>query len=75
MVRDLRKFSRQTGVRLVIGFVLIVFVVGDGLIYLIYGPGSALVGLMCLAGAFVPVALIVVFLAIADWVVKRANHE
>jgi hypothetical protein len=75
MIRDLRKYSKQTNIRLVVGFLLLVFIVGDGLIYFFYGAGSALTGLLCLAGAMVPVLLIVAFLALADWIVKRANRE
>jgi hypothetical protein len=75
MIRDLRKFSKQTSARLVVGFMLLLFIVGDGLIYVIYGPGSALTGLLCLVGMLVPVALIVAFLEIMDWIVKRANRD
>ncbi len=75
MIRDLRKFSKQTSARLVVGFMLVLFIVGDGLIYVIYGPGSALTGLLCLVGMLVPVALIVAVLEIMDWIVKRANRD
>jgi hypothetical protein len=75
MIRDLRKFSKQTSARLVVGFMLLLFIVGDGLIYVIYGPGSALTGLLCLAGMMVPVVLIVAFLELIDWIVKRANRD
>jgi hypothetical protein len=36
MSRDLRKYIRQTNVRLVVGALVLLFVVGDGLIYLFY---------------------------------------
>ncbi|HEX9014230.1 MAG TPA: hypothetical protein VF813_11960 [Anaerolineaceae bacterium] len=74
-IRDLRKYSRQTGFRVVAGFLLLVFIVGDGLIYIFYGGQQALIGLLCLLGAMVPVLGVVIFLWIADWVVKRANRE
>ncbi len=73
--RDLRKYSRQTYVRLIIGAVLVLLIVGDGLIYVIYGPGAALTGLLCLLGALVPIALIFLFLNLMEWVVKRANRD
>lgn len=73
--RDLRKYARQTNTRIVVGAVLLLFIVGDGLIYLIYGPQSALMGLFCLGIGLAPVALIALSLAIMDWVVKRANRE
>ncbi len=73
--RDLRKYARQTNVRLIIGGLLVLFVVGDGLIYLFYGTGAALTGLLCLLGGLVPIVLIILFLLLLDWVVKRANRE
>ena len=73
--RDLRKYARQTNIRLIIGAVLVLFIVGDGLIYIIYGPGAALTGLLCLAGGLAPIALIFLFFLLLDWVVKRANRE
>ncbi len=75
MIRDLRKYASQTIFRLAVGGILLLFIVGDGLIYLIYGPGSAITGLICLAGGLFPVILIVAILAIMDWVVHRARGE
>jgi hypothetical protein len=71
MSRDLRRYARQTNFRLIVGFTLLLFIVGDGLIYLIYGQGAALMGLLCLAGVSVPLALIVISLWIIDWVAKQ----
>ena len=34
---DLKKYDSQTVTRLVVGGILILFIIGDGLIYLIYG--------------------------------------
>ena len=73
--RDLRKYSRQTYTRLIVGALLVLFIVGDGLIYVFYGSGAALTGLLCLAGGLVPILLIFLFLWLIDWVVKRANRE
>jgi len=55
MSRDLRKYARQTNVRLAVGAILVLFVVGDGLIYLFYGGGAALMGILCLLGGMIPV--------------------
>lgn len=71
MRRDLRQYARQTNLRLVLGFILLLFLVGDGLIYLFYGKGAALIGLLCLVGAMVPVALIVAALWAIDWIARR----
>ena len=73
MTRDLRKYVKDTNTRLVLGAVLMLFVVGIGLIYLIYGAGAALSGFLCLLGAFVPIGLILLSLLLLDWITKRAG--
>ena len=75
MTRDLRKYARQTNVRLAVGAVLLLFIVGTGLIYFIYGPGAAVTGLLCLLAGLSPIALIILFLAVLDWIQKRANRS
>jgi len=75
MTRDLRKYARQTNVRLVIGALLLLFLVGDGLIYFIYGKGAALLGLFCILAGMVPVLLTVLVLLLFDWMRKRIDHE
>jgi hypothetical protein len=69
--RDLREYAKSTQLRLVLGFVLLVFLVGDGLIFLFYGKGAGLAGLICLLGVLVPLGLVAVFLGLADLVVKK----
>ena len=75
MTRDLRKYARQTNVRLALGAALILFIVGDGLIYFIYGAGAAVTGFLCLLGGLSPLAVIVLSLAILDWIQQRANRS
>jgi len=75
MTRDLRKYARQTNIRLGVGATLVLLIVGVGLIYLIYGPGAAVTGLLCLLSGLSPVALIILSLAILDWIQKRANRS
>jgi hypothetical protein len=75
MTRDLRKYMKDTNVRLVVGALLLLFIVGDGLIWLIYGFGAAVMGLLCMLGAFVPIGLILLLLNLTDWIVKRANRD
>ncbi|HLF88516.1 MAG TPA: hypothetical protein VI451_06205 [Anaerolineales bacterium] len=75
MSRDLRRYARQTNFRLLIGALLILFVVGLGLIYLFYGPGGLITGLLCMLGGLAPIVLIVFALWVMDWLVKRANQE
>ena len=69
--RDLREYSKNTRVRLVVGFLALVFLVGDGLIFLFYGKEAGVFGLVCLIGALIPVLLVILFLFLADRVVKR----
>jgi membrane protein implicated in regulation of membrane protease activity len=75
MGRDLRQYAKQTNVRLVVGFILLLFIIGDGLILIFIGKGAALMGLVCLAGVAVPLLLIVFALWLIDWIVKRNNRE
>ena len=71
MSKDLRKYARSTQARLIAGFLLLVFIIGDGLIFLLYGKGAGLAGLICLLSALLPVALVVFFLWLADRIVDN----
>jgi hypothetical protein len=75
MTRDLRKYARQTNVRIGAGAAFLLLVVGVGLIWWIYGPGAAAMGLLCLLGAALPIGLIVFSLQILDWIQKRADRD
>lgn len=75
MSRDLRKYARQTNVRLAIGAILVLFIVGDGLIYLFYGGGAALMGILCLLGGMVPVVLVILVLLLFEWIQKHADRD
>jgi hypothetical protein len=75
MSRDLRKYARQTNIRLAIGAVLLLFIIGDGLIYIFYGGGAALTGILCLLGGMIPVVLVVLILILFEWIQKHADHD
>jgi hypothetical protein len=75
MGHDLRRYSRQTSIRLFIGFLLILFLVGDGLIYVFYGPGAAILGFTCILIGLAPLLLVWLAFVVIDLVVKRANQE
>jgi hypothetical protein len=75
MNRDLRQYARQTNFRLIVGFIVLLFFVGDGLIYLFYGRGAAIMGLICLLGGIAPIVLILVALWTIDWVAKKNNSD
>jgi len=73
MKKNLRDNSKQTKSRLVLWFFLILFTIGLGLIWVIYGPESALLGLICLLGTLIPVGLIFLFLFGLDKIVKNQD--
>jgi len=69
--RNLREYTRNTQIRLIFGFLLLVFLVGDGLIYVFYGKGAALVGLGCILGALLPVGIITLFFWITERILEK----
>ncbi len=73
MARDLRRYARDTQVRLFVGFLLILFLVGDGLIWLFFGRNAAILGLICLLAGLAPLLLIALALWAIDWLVQRAQ--
>ena len=74
-MRDLRKYSKQTGVHLVLGAFILLLVVGVGLIWLIYGDKAAGMGLTCLLAAFVPVILILAVFVGIEWILDHARPK
>jgi hypothetical protein len=75
MKRDLRSYARQTNIRLILGALVILLVVGEGLIYWIYGPAAAVTGLICIGAGLLPALIIVLIFSGIDWIIKRANRE
>ena len=75
MTRDLRKYAKNTTTRLVIGFVVLLLGIGDGLIYVFYGPEAAISGFLCILGGLIPILLIYGLLALLDIIAKRLNEE
>jgi hypothetical protein len=75
MSRDLRKYARQTHFRSLIGFLLILFLVGDGLIYYFYGREPAITGLICLVAGITPLILIFLILLGMEKIVDHINEE
>ena len=73
MPTDLRAYTRQTKFRALIWFIIILVVVGLGLVWLLYGRGAALMGLLCLIGALVPVSLIALAMLGLDFLARK-NH-
>jgi hypothetical protein len=75
MSRDLRRYSRQTNFRLIIGFFLILYFLGDGLIWYFYGRAPAIFGLLCLVAGTIPILLIAIILWTMERFVKRIDDE
>ncbi len=75
MSRDVRQYSRQTYRRLILGGLILLFGVGGGLIAWLYGIGGMALGWICLLVGLLPVVLIVFFLALIDWIRKRAGYD
>jgi hypothetical protein len=73
--RDLRKYARRTRRGLVLGALLLIVLVGNGLIWAAYGLGAARAGLLCTGIALGPVLLIVVWLALLDWFLGRRGRD
>ncbi len=72
---DMRKYSQHTIIQLIIGAILILFIVGDGLIYLIYGQSAAITGLLCLAAGMGPVIIIGGIMALINWISKKYGGD
>lgn len=75
MTRDLRDYARKTNVRLGIGAVLLLFVIGLGLIFLIYGQDAAQMGFLCLIAGLTPVVLILIIFFFIDRIMKNAGRK
>jgi hypothetical protein len=68
---NLREYHTQTKFRLVIWFIVLLFTLGLGLIWLIYGERAALLGFFCLLAAGIPIGLIALFLFGVEKIVKK----
>ena len=73
--RDLRKYAATTNFRLIVGALVLLFVVGLGIIGLVYGFKAALFGFLCLLGGLVPIVLILVFWVGLDALLKKINKD
>jgi multisubunit Na+/H+ antiporter MnhB subunit len=74
-MRDLREYAKQTNVRLALGAFILLFVVGVGLIWLIYGEGAAGMAFTCLLAALFPIILILLIFVAIEWVLSRARPK
>ena len=75
MSRDLRKYAKQTNLRLVLGGLLLLFLVGLGLIFFFYGPRAALTGLICLFVGISPLILIWLVLLLIEFITRKVGNR
>lgn len=75
MTRDLRKYAQQTNFRLAVGFLALLFILGSGLIWVIYGPQAALLGLVCMLFGLVPIIMIIVVFWGLELLMRRTREE
>ena len=75
MSRDLRDYARKTNVRLAVGAFLLLFIVGLGLIYFIYGKAAAGFGFLCLLAGLAPVLLILLVFVLLERIMKSAGRK
>lgn len=74
-MRDLRDYAKQTNVRLALGAFVLLFVVGVGLVWIVYGGSAAGMAFTCLLAALVPVILILFIFMAIEWILKRAGPK
>ncbi len=74
-MKDLRRYSKQTNVRLALGAFIMLFVVGVGLIWLIYGGNAAGMGFICMLAALFPVILILFVFVAMEWILNRVRPK
>lgn len=73
--RDLRLYARSTQTRLVIGGVLLMILVGNGLIWLIFGPGAGRAAIICTGVALIPALVVAGWLGLLGWLAREARGE
>ena len=68
---DPRRHWQQTQVRLLVGGLAIVGIVGGGLVWLLYGRAAAITTWFCLVGGALVLGLLWVVLGFLEWWVKE----
>jgi uncharacterized membrane protein YhaH (DUF805 family) len=72
---DLRQHSTQTRRRFIVGGLVLFIVIGTVLVAITYGTPAAGCAVTVFLIALIPVAIITLFLAILQWIVKRAEDR
>ena len=71
----LRRYARGTQLRLIVGGLFILLVVGNGLIRWIYGASALWMSLLCSLAGLAPIGLIILFLWVMERIVERDRRD
>jgi hypothetical protein len=74
MSKDLNQYNRETDRRLIFGGIILLVVVGGGLIYLVYGSGAAISGILCAGIGLFPVLIIILLFWLLDRYLRNRNE-
>jgi len=74
-IRDLRSYAKSTVFQLILGALVLIFLVGEILIYLIYGSTAAMTGFVCLIAGFIPLVLVLLSLWLIDWIARKNKNQ
>ena len=69
------RFARSTEGQLVIGFFLLLYLVGGGLIWYFYGPGGAVLGWLCMTGGLLFFLLLYGLVSLIGWWANREYKD
>lgn len=72
---DLRRYQLITDRNLLIGFFIVLFVVGGALIYLFYGLGGLSTGLLCMLGGAALAGVVVIVVFGFEWVSRWLENR
>lgn len=73
MGRNMREYRAEMERRLVVGFALLLLLVGDGLILFIYGPAAAVSGLLCILAGLALLGLLWLLMWLIDRLSRRLD--
>ena len=65
------RFVRSTEGQLVVGFFVLLYVLGGGLIWFFYGMGGALLGWVCMTGGLLFFLLLYAIVSLFGWWANR----
>ena len=71
----MRRYARTTQFRLILGGLLILLIVGNGLIRWVYGSSALGMSLLCTFTGLAPVVLIMLWLWLMEKIVERDRRD